>query len=121
MNPLLVLLLLGGGIGYVFFKKTHPVATKVPLGSSTTPLGQAAQYASMTGHDSSAPMGVQEAQHSLNLLGATPALAEDGVDGPATTAAIKAFQAHANLTVDGIVGPQTAAALRIAVQNASIA
>lgn len=117
MNPFLVLLALGGGVGYLFYKKTHPASAvaAVPLGASTTQLGQAAQYAAVSAHPTSAPMGTAEVQHDLNLLGADPPLTEDGVPGPKTTTAIKTFQSHANLTVDGIVGPQTAAAIRLAV------
>lgn len=123
MNPLLVLLLLGGGVGYVFFKKTHPAeegrGATVPMGASTTPLGQAAQYAAATSHPASSAMSISEAQTDLNALGASPPLTVDGVNGPKTVSAVKSFQASANLTVDGIVGPQTAAALRLAVGGAA--
>jgi peptidoglycan hydrolase-like protein with peptidoglycan-binding domain len=34
-------------------------------------------------------------------------LHEDGIDGPATTAAIRHFQREMGLTADGIVGPRT--------------
>jgi peptidoglycan hydrolase-like protein with peptidoglycan-binding domain len=52
---------------------------------------------------------VQTLQTRLNVWGAN--LVVDGDFGPATLAAVKAFQAQKNLTVDGIVGPQTWAAL----------
>jgi lysozyme len=50
-------------------------------------------------------------QTQLNANGATPPLSVDGDLGPATIAAIRAFQASHSLTVDGVVGPLTVAAL----------
>jgi GH24 family phage-related lysozyme (muramidase) len=50
-------------------------------------------------------------QKRLNDLGATPPLVTDGIPGPMTTGAVKAFQANHGLTSDGIVGPATLAAL----------
>jgi putative chitinase len=50
-------------------------------------------------------------QTSLNKLGADPQLVIDGQSGPATIAAIKAFQTSANLVVDGVAGPATLAAI----------
>ncbi len=41
----------------------------------------------------------------------------DGIDGPATQAAVKAFQETAGLTADGIVGPKTRAALKNALDQ----
>ena len=52
---------------------------------------------------------VQTLQTRLNVWGAK--LTVDGSFGPATLAAVKAFQAAHHLTVDGVVGPQTWAAL----------
>ena len=54
---------------------------------------------------------VETLQTRLNVWGANPALAVDGGFGPATLAAVKAFQTQQHLTVDGIVGAQTWAAL----------
>ena len=69
-----------------------------------------------------APAGVNtstEVQHALNLLGAKPALAEDGKIGPMSVAAIRVFQQTHGLTVDGIAGPKTKTALGIAMQALS--
>ena len=52
---------------------------------------------------------VKTLQTRLNVWGAT--LTVDGDFGPATLAAVKAFQTEQKLTVDGIVGPQTWSAL----------
>ena len=54
-------------------------------------------------------------QADLNTLGANPRLEEDGIAGPATTAAVKAFQAAAGLTADGIAGPVTLAAIKLRI------
>jgi hypothetical protein len=58
---------------------------------------------------------VRDVQHALNVLGASPPLVEDGVSGPKTQAAIRAFQAAHGLTVDGVAGPITKAALQDAL------
>lgn len=50
-------------------------------------------------------------QQRLNQLGANPPLSVDGVNGPLTQAAIRAFQSSHGLTPDGIVGPLTLTAL----------
>lgn len=54
-------------------------------------------------------------QQQLIILGYLPAGSADGVLGPKTTAAVKAFQKDAGLTVDGKVGNNTTAALVAAV------
>ncbi len=59
----------------------------------------------------SASMGLRDIQRALNLLGASPHLAEDGKTGPSVVAAIKSFQLAHGLAADGIAGPKTKAAL----------
>ena len=52
------------------------------------------------------------AQLELNALGfARPLLMVDGMNGPATTRAVVAFQSAHGLYVDGVYGPATAAAM----------
>lgn len=54
-------------------------------------------------------------QRELNRqLFPRPNLDEDGIFGPLTQAAVRAFQRQAGIDIDGIVGPQTRAALGIA-------
>jgi phage head maturation protease len=55
---------------------------------------------------------VSDLQTRLNALGFKPALKVDGIFGPKTLAAVKAFQKAHGLKVDGLVGPKTTAALR---------
>lgn len=50
-------------------------------------------------------------QTSLNKIGANPQLETDGIVGPATRNAVRAFQLAQGLIVDGLVGPATFAAL----------
>ncbi|HWO19345.1 MAG TPA: peptidoglycan-binding domain-containing protein [Kofleriaceae bacterium] len=49
-------------------------------------------------------------QNALAKLGFNPGTA-DGVDGPNTQKAVRAFQAHKSIGIDGKVGPETRQAL----------
>lgn len=56
-------------------------------------------------------LSLRQVQVRLNRAGARPQLAEDGVMGPKTRKAIRAFQHARGLVVDGKLGPLTRAAL----------
>ncbi|WP_236242240.1 peptidoglycan-binding protein [Streptomyces sp. CC228A] len=60
---------------------------------------------------------VKEIQCLVNNLWGYDAGAEDGIFGPTTEAAVKAFQKDVGLAVDGIVGPNTWRVLRIGYQK----
>lgn len=62
---------------------------------------------------------VRQLQSTLSRLGHRVAI--DGIFGPETDAALRAFQRRHGLSADGIVGPRTSAALREALQPAGIA
>ncbi|MBX0331308.1 DUF4157 domain-containing protein [Oscillochloris sp. ZM17-4] len=54
---------------------------------------------------------VKTAQEKLNAHGASPQLVADGIFGPKTLTATKAFQGAHGLAEDGIIGPKTWGAL----------
>ncbi|VVB55249.1 Putative peptidoglycan binding domain protein [uncultured archaeon] len=64
-------------------------------------------------------MTAVQVQHSLNILGTTPALVEDGKVGPRSVAAIKSFQTAHGLIPDGVAGPKTKTAIYLATINAT--
>ena len=67
----------------------------------------------MKGHqDVGTNTGVADVQDMLNGVVDGPPLETDGIFGPKTEAAVRAFQSENGLVVDGIVGPNTLAALR---------
>ena len=94
-------------------------------GSSSAKGGKPGTKSSKPGHDTRAtpsnahPVGegetgkrVSDLQSRLNALGFKPPLKVDGIFGPKTLAAVRAFQKSHSLKVDGLVGPKTTAALR---------
>jgi lysozyme family protein len=60
---------------------------------------------------------VQTLQYLLRARGHT--LTVDGIFGPVTDAAVRAFQQQKSLAVDGIVGPHTWSALIVTVKRGS--
>lgn len=58
------------------------------------------------------PLSSAQIQTALNVAGAMPPLKVDGKLGPASKAAIVAFQRKQGLSADGIAGPMTQAKLR---------
>jgi len=105
MNPLALGAygLIAWGAYKVMFKKS-PVSTQAtPV---ITPIVRPTVAPVSAGNASVAAL-----QSRLNSLGANPPLAVDGISGPMTLAAVKAFQSANGITPDGVVGPITQAAL----------
>lgn len=93
-------------------------ASWTPAGQAPAPDAPAGFTPSGTVRHDLAPPSIEWAQAMLNKVRAsTIPLTVDGLDGPATRNAVKAFQAFENartpgaLSVDGEIGPQTIAAL----------
>lgn len=96
------------------------------MAGSSSGAGATAQYSNPQSGVATTPAGnpidttaaltmtVVAVQRALNLLGASPKLAEDGKLGPKSVAAIKSFQTANGLTPDGVAGPKTKTALYIA-------
>lgn len=68
-------------------------------------IAQAAEHPPATVRRGSTGATVGMAQELLNVAGAH--LSMDGVFGPLTEAAVRAYQARVRITVDGVVGPVT--------------
>jgi peptidoglycan hydrolase-like protein with peptidoglycan-binding domain len=105
MNPISIgaVGLIGWGL-YQLFGKKSTVSTQATVVPTVAP--KPTSVATSGGNTSTAAI-----QARLNALGASPALVVDGISGPKTLAAIKAFQSSHGITPDGIVGPITLAAL----------
>jgi len=95
-------------------KKQLAMALSALAGVNTS-VGQSPEVQSATAGSTPTIATCKDVQHALNLLGASPALQEDGVCGPKSIAAIKAFQVTHGLVSDGVAGPKTKAALAIAL------
>lgn len=97
--------------------ETTPAGPYYLLGVSPAKLvGSAARDALKAGKvpttdDLAVNYGVKAIQKLVNLAGASPKLAEDGVSGKGTDAGVRAFQKKTGLKVDGSVGPNTMKAL----------
>jgi peptidoglycan hydrolase-like protein with peptidoglycan-binding domain len=107
------------------FNPNHAPAGSATGGQFASASGGKGGTKSSKGHDTrptptnAHPVGrgetgkrVSDLQARLNALGFKPPLKVDGVFGPETLAAVRAFQRSHGLKVDGLVGPLTTAALR---------
>ncbi len=93
------------------------IANPAPTPRPPVPVGEYADILLFRGHNG--PQ-VAELQHRLNGEPYIEELAVDGIFGPKTEAAVRAYQRRTGgLKVDGIVGPATAAALRLKVISSS--
>jgi len=101
-----------GYIAYSLLTEKTASAAETPAPKPALPAGPAYPdfYATSGGK-----ITTLEVQKILNQIIAqtngTP-LKEDGINGPKTTAAVKAFQGNVGIKVDGIVGPITTGKLR---------
>jgi peptidoglycan hydrolase-like protein with peptidoglycan-binding domain len=102
-----------GAIGITVDGLVGPVTKSRLYGAGGDPAPSAINLRS-----SACPATIQQGQYSgcvttlQSLLnGKGQSVTVDGSFGPATLAAVKAFQSAAGLTVDGLVGPNTKAAL----------
>jgi putative chitinase len=77
--------------------------------------GWLARWKSALNAQAGGPRGTVWVQQSLDTLGTEPPLVVDGSYGPATVAAVRAFQLAHGITVDGKVGPQTIATIEQAI------
>ncbi|MCA2978132.1 MAG: peptidoglycan-binding protein, partial [Myxococcaceae bacterium] len=87
-----------------------PPVRPPPPPSGATPV-ESTRASSLVLRSGSSGDDVRALQDALNQAGASPRLDEDGLFGPATEAAVSAYQRLRGLTVDGIAGPETLGAL----------
>src|SRR5271166_5613794 len=88
-----------------------PTASLADGQATINPAGPNPEPPTTTEHTISLSAGSEGRQVQL-LQRALGGIKVDGIFGPETEAAVRAFQARAGLTVDGVVGPATGAALR---------
>lgn len=89
---------------------TSPTNTTPTTTTPTTPTSADAVPTGSTLRPGTTGSSVTALQTALTTLGYSPGAA-DGSYGPATTAAVSAFQTANDLTVDGIAGPATLTAI----------
>jgi hypothetical protein len=88
-------------------------STSTPAGGSSFTLPEGTK---LRVGDENDPAVVEQLQQTLVAAGYDPG-AVDGTYGPATEAAVTAFQQDNGLSADGVVGPDTASALNSAVAS----
>jgi len=99
--------------------KSDILARLAAVAAGAAPLAPRPSGAFVAGPTDARLRGVEDIQAALNKLGATPQLAIDGRLGPATIAALRAFQAAHGCAADGWAGPESCAALETALANAT--
>jgi hypothetical protein len=70
-------------------------------------------------HDNIGPTSVHEAGSTVSRLQSVLGITPDGVYGPNTRRAVRAYQRNHGLAVDGIAGPATLASLGLASSSAT--
>lgn len=90
-------------------------AAKVALINQGADTDEDVQAINQAWSDLGAPMDTLTVQKDLNVLGASPALVEDGIAGPKTREAIASFQSTMGLTSTGQMDTKTNSSLRRAV------
>ena len=99
-----------GVVGRLTWKKLYEVYTDV-CNDLMSPDQRPGTYPGSPLRQGDTGKAVREVQYYVYLLSAyydsIPAIAFDGVFGPATTAAVRAYQELFGLAVDGVVGPAT--------------
>lgn len=96
--------------GYLVYRYVAAKAPALPKGSgapSSAPSG-----APLPSGEAKTPEQIKVLQSALNKLPAGPKLVVDGIYGPNTAAAVRAFQASAGLPQSGVADMATIVAMR---------